>query len=278
MMTSISIFDKKGNHGHSHKQQFCKNCGKYGHMHRFCRDAKISLGIILYYFTPLNDIKFLLIRRRNSIGFVQYIRGKYCETDVDYIQRLFNEMSTEEKVMIQTLDFKTLWMHLWANNITKNQNNDFVYAYDKFKRVQASTFINRSTTSYVETEWGFPKGRRDLRESNLEAAKREFVEETGIGLQKLDIQTQRFFVEKYKGSDNVLYKHIYYLAHLKEGVSCPDVTTLSKKQMSEVSKVGFFNLTDALNKIRDYHCKKKQVLVDVYTYLRLQQKQQVIGS
>lgn len=276
-MTSVSIFDKKGKHGHVHKQQFCKNCGKHGHMHRFCRDAKTSLGIILYYFTSNNDIKFLMIRRRNSIGFVQFIRGKFCETDTEYIQRLFDEMSVDEKMMIQTQPFQSLWKHLWANNMNKNQKNDYLYAVDKFRRVHVQKYIENSKTAYPETEWGFPKGRRDLRESNLEAAKREFTEETGIPLHILDVDSTRFFVEKYKGSDNVYYKHIYYLSAFKEGVAFPNIDSLSSKQILEVSKVGFYTLTDALDKIREYHDVKKQVLVDVYTHLRQHQKEKYLA-
>ena len=33
---------------------------------------------------------------------------------------------------------------------------------------------------YESPEWGFPKGRRNMHESDLDCAKREFEEETGI--------------------------------------------------------------------------------------------------
>ena len=47
--------------------------------------------------------------------------------------------------------------------------------------------INKSTTNWIETEWEFPKGRRNFQEKDLTCALREFEEETGCNKNSLKI-------------------------------------------------------------------------------------------
>lgn len=258
-MNSISIFDKT-NSKNKYNNLFCKNCGKYGHIHRYCKDATISLGIILVR-KKQNKLEYLLIRRRNSIGYVQFIRGKYHENDLDYIQQLFNEMSMDEKKIILHNDFEFLWFKLWNKNI-KNQNHrsDFLIAKNKFKKINIKYFIEKSSTSWIETEWGFPKGRRDLKETNLQTAKREFMEETGILVDNIDIFKDKVFIELYRGSDNKFYKHIYFLAKLKNETN---LDKLNIYQSNEVSKVCFKDYEKSQKKIRNYHLSKLKILNEI---------------
>ena len=58
------------------KTHYCCNCGKTGHVYRKCMSPIMSLGIILVKLE--NDvIKYLLIQRRDTLGFVEFMRGKY---------------------------------------------------------------------------------------------------------------------------------------------------------------------------------------------------------
>ena len=34
--------------------------------------------------------RFLMIRRRNTIGFVEFIRGQYVYSDIDYLEKLID--------------------------------------------------------------------------------------------------------------------------------------------------------------------------------------------
>ena len=50
-------------------RKICKNCGKRGHINKFCSEPITSYGIILI--NNLNNIpKYLFIQRRNTIGFI----------------------------------------------------------------------------------------------------------------------------------------------------------------------------------------------------------------
>ena len=65
----------------------CQNCGEKGHHIKECTNPKTSLGIILFRKID-NNIEYLMICRRNTIGFVEFIRGKYNFTNYKYFLRL----------------------------------------------------------------------------------------------------------------------------------------------------------------------------------------------
>ena len=72
------------------KKLFCQNCNSKKHFTKDCIHPKKSVGIIL--FTNNNDtIKFLMIKRRNTIGFVQFMRGQYIKSDIKYIQEIVSK-------------------------------------------------------------------------------------------------------------------------------------------------------------------------------------------
>ena len=173
----------------------CQNCGSKGHHHRDCKEPKSSLGVISYTKDENNNVKFLMICRRNTIGFVQFLRGQYVNSDIEYIQKLFDVMTNQEIDYIKTKDFNFLWEYLWLDNFYSKSNDkirrDKAIAQSKYDKINSGYnfndntinikyFIDNKTDFYEEPEWGFPKGRRNFNETNFQTAKREFCEETGI--------------------------------------------------------------------------------------------------
>ena len=53
------------------------------------------------------------------------------------------------------------------------------------------SLIEKSITRWSETEWGFPKGRRNFQEKDLDCALREFEEETGMNKDNMVIFRKR---------------------------------------------------------------------------------------
>jgi len=88
-------------HSYSKRNTFCNNCGKNGHVMHTCKNPIISNGIIVYKdavnTNGPNDVRYLMIRRKDSLGFVEFIRGKYPVYNECYVQRLVNEMTLDEK-------------------------------------------------------------------------------------------------------------------------------------------------------------------------------------
>ena len=85
---------------------YCGNCGKFGHIYRRCTAPITSLGIICYKkesYLGNELIKYLMIQRRDTLGFVEFMRGKYNLDNVNYIYKLFEIMTKNERNRIEQL-------------------------------------------------------------------------------------------------------------------------------------------------------------------------------
>tara|TARA_B110000208_G_C11757674_1_gene425743 strand:- start:1225 stop:1920 length:696 start_codon:yes stop_codon:yes gene_type:complete len=225
-----------------------------GHVYKNCTKPITSYGIILIDNRNMEN-KYLLIQRKNSIAFNEFIFGKYSLNSPDYIKRLFNRMSTEEMEILKTQhDYKKLWNRIYFNNnYNKNIINKFYNFLKKYKN-----FINDFTIiENQECEWEFPKGRRNNNESDLECACREFTEETNIDISNIRLTNHKFY-EEFVSTNNNTYLHVYYLAYLKN----TDLI-LSKKSCYEVHQIKWFNYDESMLKIRFYSFEKKKVLLDI---------------
>ena len=56
------------------KIHYCCNCGKTGHLYRKCLSPIISLGGHISKIRK-DQLKYLLIQRRDTLGFVEFMRG-----------------------------------------------------------------------------------------------------------------------------------------------------------------------------------------------------------
>ena len=56
---------------------FCNNCGNKGHLCYQCRQPITSVGIIVFRKNEKGMREYLMIRRKDSIGYVEFLRGKY---------------------------------------------------------------------------------------------------------------------------------------------------------------------------------------------------------
>jgi len=263
----------------------CQNCGSKGHHHRDCKEPKSSLGVIAYTKDNNNTIKYLMICRRNTIGFVQFLRGQYVNSDIEYIQKLFNVMTTQEIEYITNKDFDFLWEYLWLDNFYSKSNDkirkDKDIAQSKFEKtkngyntggnvnIDIKYFIDNKSDFYKDPEWGFPKGRRNFNETNFQTARREFCEETGIKDNDIFLSTScPYFDEEYKSYDNITYRNTYYLAEFLGNLDEIKITPENKEQYTEVSDIQFFKIDKALEYIRDYSSEKKNILIQIDTYLK----------
>ena len=82
----------------------CQNCGKRNHHIKNCYEPKTSFGIILYRIEN-EELQLLLIRRKNTLGFVQFVRGQYKDKDYIYLQKLINVMTKIQLVPKQYLNY-----------------------------------------------------------------------------------------------------------------------------------------------------------------------------
>ena len=277
------------------KPLYCTNCSTYGHYIKGCIAPVTSFGCIIIkppkdfdqakellknensisgFENYMKDTKYLMIQRRDSLGFIEIMRGKYKVTDLDYIQYHISTMTVEEHKKILENDFDTLWLGLWGTPKEQsiNYKNDKEAARLKFNTLKDEntlhTMIAKVTTLWETPEWGFPKGRRDPRESDLQCALRELREETGIHekdvifIRNLEALTETFF-----GSNHIHYCHKYFIfLYNSEKSIVFDKTNFYMAQ--EIGNLGWFPLEECLEKIRPENIEKKEVLLRASSLLR----------
>ena len=97
---------------------YCGNCGKNGHSYKICLSPIISLGVILFREIE-NSIQFLMVQRRDTLGFVEFMRGKYSLDNTEYIKDLLKIMTRTERNLLISLNFDELWDKLWMEKNSK---------------------------------------------------------------------------------------------------------------------------------------------------------------
>ena len=243
---------------------FCNNCNRTNHVYNNCRAPITSIGVIAFRCGETGP-EFLMIRRRDSFGFVDFIRGKYSLNDEAYIQRIIDEMTITEKDNLLRLTFEQLWRLLWGEYTRGSQyKNEEHISYEKYRQVLGGIrtkdgrvktlhqFIDESTTRWTETEWGFPKGRRNYNEKDLPCALRECLEETGYDITTDNvIQNIAPFEEIFMGSDMKCYKQKYFLAMV-------DLDKKPKKahDIMEVGLMKWMSFDECIHTIRPYNLEK----------------------
>jgi 8-oxo-dGTP pyrophosphatase MutT (NUDIX family) len=247
----------------------CNNCGKQGHLFHQCKLPITSYGIILFRNTE-QGLQYLMIRRKDSFGYIDFIRGKYSPYNINQIQNIVNEMSINEKNNILCKPFDNLWKEMWGDNSKTQYKGEEFASFKKSELLKSGVLVNgqkitlaniveKSTTHWLETEWEFPKGRRDPKEKDLDCAIREFEEETGILNENINIVENIVpFEETFIGTNHKSYKHKYFLAKMKD-----DEHALNNFQKSEVSKLEWKTLEQCLDAIRSYNLEKKTIISSV---------------
>ena len=275
------------------KNLYCTNCNKKGHIYKSCLEPVISNGIIGIYIENLkkeniddlenflsinlnnnfkykklnnkskissNNIKFLMIQRKNSLGYLEFMRGRYDVNNNQNINYIFEQMTQNEITDIITKEFDLLWNDLWDENNIKNKNHykEYITSKQKFYelKLNKTDFINNLKPKFSFNEWGFPKGRRELYESDIICAIREFEEETNIKENMYNLlESCNKIKENLVGTNGINYLHNYYLAILNS----EKINNIDTKNR-EIGNIQFMSLEECIDTIRPYHINKIKII------------------
>jgi 8-oxo-dGTP pyrophosphatase MutT (NUDIX family) len=284
----------------------CHNCEKIGHTSKMCKLPITSWGIILVKVDGLKDtdikhekntkidsiskivlsddndimkasilteqIKFLMVSRKHSLGYTEFMMGRYSLSNIDHITFLIQQMLPEEieKIKQNINDFDTLWKDLW-NETTIKQTNIYNNSRTLFNRLNSCEveieldFLLEKTKTlslYETPEYGFPKGRKNLGENPRDCAVREFCEETGFDKEDIKIIDEiEPIVENLIGTNGIKYIHIYYVAEL---LIDKDISTIQGD--GEIGDMNFYSYNDTKYHIRPYHIEKINIVTNLLFY------------
>ena len=76
---------------------YCNNCGKSGHVFNQCKSPILSIGILTFRKNKDGLIEFLMICRKDTLGYVDFLRGKYPLYNKLHLLNIINEMTVDEK-------------------------------------------------------------------------------------------------------------------------------------------------------------------------------------
>jgi 8-oxo-dGTP pyrophosphatase MutT (NUDIX family) len=265
-----------------------------------------SYGIILFHEEEEQQTterrcrrRYLMICRKDSFGYIDFMRGKYSLQNTFQLKNILNEMTLMEKERIRNDPFDKMWVDMWGGPSYVQYKNEEHHASRKLTMIRKGTIkgssssssdpplnmflrdppveedvtsslvpggpslqtlIEESTTAWTTPEWEFPKGRRNNREKDLGCALREFQEETGIPVCCLKVfENVSPFEEIFLGTNYKSYKHKYFLAQYIG----PLQKNLTNYQKTEVSGLAWMTLEECLQAIRPYHREKQRILQDV---------------
>ncbi len=240
---------------------YCNNCGGKGHLFRTCTDPVLSCGILLIDKPNLPiipaDVSILMIRRKDSMSFAEFMRGKYEVENTDYVARLIKNMTLKEQANVASEPFETLWRNLWGDD---RMSTDFAISRDKFNRLDRYALVRDNLSEYTEPEWGFPKGRRARGESDLDCALREFAEETNVPRAAFTVLKNIVLEETFLGLNGIRYRHVYFIALLKQPGMIDLKQRFTPMQRREISGIAWKTMEEADLLIRPHYVERKGML------------------
>jgi 8-oxo-dGTP pyrophosphatase MutT (NUDIX family) len=249
------------------RPQTCRNCGLNGHLYKDCLHPIMSFGIICYKIID-NNVKYIMIQRKDSLSFMEFVRGKYNVDDYDYLKQLFEYMTDNEKKMILNNSFDNIWNYTWSQNTHNNfkQTKEYIDSKNKFDNIINTSYfknlisLKNYKNNYTEQEWGFPKGRKKIKESDIDCAIREFCEETQLYKDDIQIDSKIIpFQEIFFGTNNILYKHVYYIAKIVKEDAKILLDNNCMEQIREVRALKWFTYNEVLEHIKNHNIERIKI-------------------
>ena len=238
---------------------YCNNCGEKGHVFRDCTHPIMSCGLILLDASKLpcqpDSVKVLMVRRKHSMAFTEFVRGKYEVGNIAFIKKLFANMTFSEHELLQTLCFQDVWTQHWGVG-RDHHSHEYEVSKARFEKLDISSFVGPE--GYPESEWGFPKGRRQHREADINCAIREFSEETDIPRESYTVCKNLSLDETFRGTNDVEYRHLYFVSVVATDIVLN--TVMTREQEREICEMRWMTLGECRQTTRPHMVQRATLL------------------
>jgi 8-oxo-dGTP pyrophosphatase MutT (NUDIX family) len=271
------LYDDNSKKTNYFRPQCCRNCGLNGHLYKDCPHPIMSFGIICYKIVN-NDIRYIMIQRKDSLSFMEFVRGKYNIDDGKYIMKLIEHMTDSEKKLLLNNTFDNIWNYTWCQ-INYNQfkhTKEYLESKNKFEiimndyNIKNLLFIKKNNNNNIisEQEWGFPKGRKKLKEADVDCAIREFCEETQLNNTDIEIDTAIApFQEIFFGTNDILYKHVYYIAKIINDNAEISLDNNCIEQIREIRSLKWFSEKEVLEHIKNHNIERIKIFKKAHSII-----------
>ena len=109
--------------------------------------------------------EYLMVQRKDSLGYVDFLRGKFNPNNDFNLINIIKEMTIDEINDIKKYDYSFLWNKLWNKKNEKyDKRNE-----EKFNTVKSKKFylFEHFNMGWNEPEWGFPKEEEISKKKNM---------------------------------------------------------------------------------------------------------------
>ena len=83
-----------------------------------------------------------MICRKDTLGYIDFLRGRYALNNIEYISSLIDIMTNDEKKLLLIEDFENLWSQLWGSNVGIQYRGEETSAKEKFLKLQKGYIID----------------------------------------------------------------------------------------------------------------------------------------
>jgi 8-oxo-dGTP pyrophosphatase MutT (NUDIX family) len=187
--------------------------------------------------TKKNEILF--IKKKNTYAYISFIKGIYS-SDQD-LQLLLNKMTLDEKLTILSFNFELIYYKCYLTySINDKKIIKYKKKFDKILKKENNYLLNLiKRSNNVDLIYEIPKGHCNKNESDINAAIREFYEETNIHKNKYKIlYNVKPFIYSFI-DDNVKYVYTYYVAIMLDNNYIPTINYDNNHMLYETNDIRF---------------------------------------
>jgi len=177
---------------------------------------------------------------------------------------------------MNSVELNHLWARMWITTGGGGRwfKHEFKKSCDKFAKMKERDVLSRlmknSPSCIQNPEWGIPKGRRNVNESELDGAQREFCEESGYTSNNYVIETKNngelvIFMEEYDGINHNKYQNCYFLAKMPNDIHDPIIYIDRSCQYGEIRDIKWMSIHDIRKYVR--RPELQRVMHDVNKYI-----------